>query len=158
MGTAGEVIKAELCCPVLRIQTGAHCSFQLVVRICDPWMLLDELDSFYKEETSSSTPSKPDVLRHVSFTLCIQTLMTVLSYKLRLNSWKLEGVTQNLEIKNCMPWKSAKDFHGNSKNMVKSISVNRRTLALSPIFIFFLLLYLSLLRRPLLYSFWQMIC
>lgn len=93
MGAGGKVVTAQLCCPVLRIQTGAPCSFQLVMHIYDPYTSLGELDCFYKEETSSSTASKADVLGRVSSMLCIEMLMTVLSCKVSLNIWKLEGVT-----------------------------------------------------------------
>lgn len=140
-GTAGEVIRAQLCWPVLRTQRATPFSFQLAMNIYGPYTSLGELGSFYKEETSSSTPSKPDVLGHVSFMLCIQTPMTLLSCKLSPNTWKLEGVTWNPKIKNFVPWKSVKDFHGNSKNMVNSVSVNRHILTS---FFFFSLCFISL--------------
>lgn len=44
-------------------------------------------------------------------------LMAALYTNIRVNMCKLKGITRNLEIKNSMPWKSVKDFHGKSKKI-----------------------------------------
>lgn len=137
MGTAGESHQSwALLSSSEDSNRGTPSSFPWVMQIYDLCMPLGVLDRFCKEETSSTPLSKPDVFRYGGFTLCIQMLKMVLYCKVSLNTWKLEGVTWNPEITSFMPWKSVKDFHGNSKNTVKSISINRHILAHSHIFIF----------------------
>lgn len=92
--------RAQLWGLVLRIQSGTPCASQLVTYTRDPSVPLGERDCFYNEEISSSTPSTPSVLAHVSFTLHVQNLLTVVSCKVSLTKPSLEGVTWNLEIKN----------------------------------------------------------
>lgn len=111
-GQQGKDIRAELCCPALKIQTGTPSSFLQVMQTYDPCMPLGVLDCFCKEEMSSTPLSKPDVFRYVGFTLCIQARKIVLYYlhveagrgHLKSGDNKLHA----MEVSERFPWEQQK--------------------------------------------------